>query len=320
MMGKVNILVTGGAGFIGSNLVKHFLNDNRIGIVRVLDDLSTGRLENLGEFERDARFEFVKGDISNYEVCKVACKGIHRISHQAALGSVPRSIENPMRSTEVNVLGTVNLLHAAVQSGIDRIVLACSSSSYGDHPGLPKEEETIGNPLSPYAVTKLSIEHFARVFGDSYGIHWIGLRYFNVFGPNQNPNGAYAAVIPLFCRAILEDAMITINGDGKTSRDFTHIDNIVNLNELALFTENVDALNQVYNGACGGQTSLNEVVSCLERLSGKLAKISHGPERIGDVRHSNASIAKASRLLGYHPEIGFEEGLEKALDWYSKNY
>ena len=315
----MNVLVTGGAGFIGANIVKHLLNDDRIRSVRVLDDLSTGRLENLEDFEGDSRFEFMKGDISDYAVCREACEGVHRISHQAALGSVPRSIENPMRSTEVNVLGTVNLLHAAVESGVDRIVMACSSSTYGDHPGLPKEEETIGNPLSPYAVTKLSIEHFARVFGDTYGINWVGLRYFNVFGPKQNPNGAYAAVIPLFCRAILNGARITINGDGSTSRDFTYIDNIVNLNELALFVENDEALNQVYNGACGGQTSLNEVVSCLERLSGKSANVIYGPERIGDVRHSNASIAKASRLLGYYPEIGFNEGLEKALNWYSEN-
>jgi UDP-N-acetylglucosamine 4-epimerase len=316
MAKKINLLITGGAGFIGSNLVKYFLQDERVALVRVLDDLSNGYYKNLLPFENHPKFEFIKGDITNYQTCLKACQGIHKISHQAALGSVPRSIENPMRSTEVNILGTVNILHAAVQQGVERVILACSSSTYGDHPALPKQEPNIGNPLSPYAVTKYSIEQMASVFNQAYGLNYIGLRYFNIFGPNQSPNNPYAAAIPIFCKAFLEGGRITINGDGETSRDFTYVDNAVWLNELSLFTVNDAALNQIYNGACGYQVSLNEMVEALKAISGSEVEVHHGPERKGDVKHSKADISKAERLLGYKPKVYFKEGLAKAWEWY----
>ena len=318
-MKPINLLITGGAGFIGSNLVEHFLKDDRVALVRVLDDLSNGYYENIEEFETHPKFEFIQGDICDYETCLKACEGIDKISHQAALGSVPRSIENPMRTNEVNVGGTVNMLHAAKEQGVDRIILAFSSSTYGDHPGLPKVEDIIGKPLSPYAVSKAAIEQYAEVFGRAYGLNWIGLRYFNIFGPKQNPDNPYAAVIPIFCKAFLEDGEITINGDGETSRDFTFVDNAVLLNELGLFTNNQAAINQVYNGACGDQISLNEMVQMLESIAGKKIKVIHGPERPGDVRHSKANIGKAENLLGYRPLIRFEEGLRKVFEWYKNS-
>ena len=229
---NIKLLITGGAGFIGSNLVEYFLKDERISLVRALDDLSNGYYENIAEFEGHSKFEFIKGDITDYNTCLEACEGIDKISHQAALGSVPRSIENPIRTNEVNVGGTVNILYAAKECGVERIILAFSSSTYGDHPSLPKVEDKIGRPLSPYAVSKAAIEQYAEVFGKTYGINWIGFRYFNIFGPKQNPDNPYAAVIPIFCRAFLENGEITINGDGETSRDFTYVENAVLLNEL----------------------------------------------------------------------------------------
>ena len=316
----INLLITGGAGFIGSNLVEYFLKDERVALVRVLDDLSNGYYENIAEFEGHPKFEFFEGDICDYETCLKACEGIDKISHQAALGSVPRSIENPMRTNEVNVGGTVNMLYAAKDQGVDRIILAFSSSTYGDHPGLPKVEEKIGKPLSPYAVSKAAIEQYAEVFGRTYGLDWIGFRYFNIFGPKQNPDNPYAAVIPIFCKAFLEDGEIIINGDGETSRDFTFVDNAVLLNDLGLFTANQEALNQVYNGACGDQISLNEMVSMLEIIAGKEVKVTHGPERPGDVRHSKANIGKAERLLGYAPKVRFKEGLKEVYTWYQTKY
>lgn len=315
---KINLLITGGAGFIGSNLVEHFLEDERVGLVRVLDNLSNGYIENIQEFFDHPRFEFIEGDIRDYGTCLKACEGIHKISHQAALGSVPRSIENPMQSTEVNILGTVNLMYAAVQQKVDRIVLAFSSSTYGDHPDLPKVEDKIGNPLSPYAATKAAIEQFAEVFGRTYGLKWIGLRYFNVFGPKQNPNNPYAAVIPLFCKAFMEDSDIKIYGDGETSRDFTFIDNVVRMNNLSLFTIDPCALNQVYNTACNKRTSLNEVVAILESIFNKTIKVSYEQERAGDVRHSLASIDKARKLLNYEPIESINTGLKKTVNWLDK--
>lgn len=308
---KINLLITGGAGFIGSNLVEHFLEDERVGLVRVLDNLSNGYIENIQEFFDHSRFEFMEGDIRNYETCLKACEGINKISHQAALGSVPRSIENPMQSTEVNILGTINLMHAAVQQKVERIILAFSSSTYGDHPDLPKVEENIGNPLSPYAVTKASIEQFADVFGKTYGLKWIGLRYFNVFGPKQNPNNPYAAVIPIFVDSALSEKNITVNGDGNTSRDFTYVKNAVLANELSLFSSNVDSLNQIYNVACGDRITLNEVLEILRTLNPVALKVTYGPSRKGDVLHSQANIGKAIRLLGYKPIIDFKEGLSR---------
>ena len=316
---KINLLITGGAGFIGSNLVEHFLKDERVALVRVLDDLSNGYYENIQEFESHPKFEFIQGDICDYGTCLKACEGIHKISHQAALGSVPRSIENPMRTNEVNVGGTVNMLYAAKEQGVDRIILAFSSSTYGDHPGLPKVEDRIGKPLSPYAVSKAAIEQYAEVFGRTYGLDWIGLRYFNIFGPKQNPDNPYAAVIPIFCKAFLEDGEITINGDGETSRDFTYVANAVLLNELGLFTDNIEALNKVYNGACGDQISLNDMAGVLEGISGKQVNVTYGPERHGDVKHSKANIGKAEELLGYSPIVRFEAGLRAVYNWYNQD-
>ena len=316
---KINLLVTGGAGFIGSNLVEHFLEDERVGLVRVLDNLSNGYIENIQEFFNHPRFEFIEGDIRDYETCLKACEGIDKISHQAALGSVPRSIENPMQSTEVNILGTVNLMHAAVQQKVERIILAFSSSTYGDHPDLPKVEENVGNPLSPYAVTKAAIEQFADVFGKTYGLNWVGLRYFNVFGPRQNPGNPYAAVIPIFSKAFLNSTECVINGDGETSRDFTYVKNVIQMNERALFTTNKEALNNIYNTACNDQVTLNQLVKYLADITGNDAKVTYGPERPGDVRHSFADISKAKNLLGYNPDVLFQEGLESTVNWYREN-
>lgn len=314
-----NVLITGGAGFIGSNLVASFLADPRVNKVRVLDNLSNGYLENLDEFRDNNDFEFIEGDIRDYQTCLDALYGIDIISHQAALGSVPRSIKDPKTSTEVNILGTVNLLQAAVECGVKRIVLAFSSSTYGDHPGLPKEEDKIGNPLSPYAVTKAAIEQFCEVFGNTYGIEWIGLRYFNVFGPKQNPTNPYAAVIPIFSKAFLDKGEIIVNGDGETSRDFTYVDNVVEMNKLAMFTSNSDALNQIYNTACNERVSLNQMIVKLAEITGNKISVTYGPERTGDVKHSLASIQKAINLLGYKPLVYFNDGLEKVVDWYREN-
>jgi UDP-N-acetylglucosamine 4-epimerase len=316
---KINLLITGGAGFIGSNLVEYFLQDYRVGLVRVLDNLSNGYIENIQEFFDNPRFEFIEGDIRSYETCLKACEGIDKISHQAALGSVPRSIENPMQSTEVNILGTVNLMYAAVQQKVERIILAFSSSTYGDHPDLPKVEENIGNPLSPYAVTKAAIEQFADVFGKTYGLNWVGLRYFNVFGPRQNPGNPYAAVIPIFCKAFLNNTECVINGDGETSRDFTYVKNVIQMNERALFTTNEEALNNIYNTACNDQVTLNQLVNYLANITGNDAKVTYGSERPGDVRHSFADISKSQNLLGYNPDVLFQEGLESTVNWYREN-
>jgi len=316
----MKILVTGGAGFIGSNLTDHFLNDDRVSLVRILDDLSNGYYENIKEFESHPKFEFIKGDICDYQTCLDATKGIDKITHQAALGSVPRSIENPMRTTEVNILGTVNVLHAAVENDIERVILACSSSTYGDHPGLPKVEDKIGRPLSPYAITKLSVEQYADVFSKTYGLSYIGLRYFNIFGPRQNPDNPYAAVIPIFCQAFIEGTTPTINGDGLTSRDFTYVSNAVQANDLALFTESEEALNEIYNVACNDRVTLNEMVQVLREISGKEIEPNYGPERPGDVKHSEADISKIQTRLGYKPEIYFNEGLSRVYDWYKNVY
>ena len=317
-LSKTNILVTGGAGFIGSNLVATLLNDTRIGTVRVLDNLSNGYLENIKPFQSNPNFQFLEGDIRDYATCLEAMEDIHKVSHQAALGSVPRSIKDPMTTDRVNVGGTVNILHAAVEQKIDRVILAFSSSTYGDHPGLPKVEDKIGNPLSPYAVSKAAIEMYAQVFNRTYGLDFVGLRYFNVFGPNQNPDNPYAAVIPLFCKAFLEGVPPKIFGDGLTSRDFTYVDNAVQANMKGLFTENSEALNQVYNVACGERTTLLDMVKYLQEISGKDLKPIHEMERTGDVRHSLADITKASKLLNYKTEVNVKEGLKRVYAWYEK--
>lgn len=315
----MKILVTGGAGFIGSNLAEVLLADERVSGVRVLDNLATGSLRNIEPLQSDPRFEFMEGDIRDFETCMKACAGIDRITHQAALGSVPRSIKDPLTSNEVNITGTLNIFTAAKENGIRRIIYAASSSTYGDHPGLPKVENLIGNPLSPYAVTKYVNELYARVYGQLYGLEFVGLRYFNIFGPRQSPNGAYAAVIPLFAKAIHDNLAPTINGDGEHSRDFTFVDNAVQANIRALFTENPEALNQVYNIACGEQTSLNQLFNYLREEAGSSLQPIHGPERPGDVRHSLADIEKARQLLGYEPSVTVKTGLAKTWQWYQSN-
>lgn len=319
MADKKNVLITGGAGFIGSNLVKAFINDERIGLVRVLDNLATGFEKNIEEYNNRENFEFIKGDICNFETCNNVSKGMHLISHQAALGSVPRSIKDPITTNQVNIGGTLNVFNAAVNNNIKKVVFAASSSTYGDSEALPKVEEKIGAPLSPYAVTKYVNELYADVFSKTYDFNYIGLRYFNVFGPKQDPNGAYAAVIPLFFKAALENVAPKINGNGSYSRDFTYIDNVVSANLKALFSENKEADNQIYNVACGDRTDLNELWSTIKEVSGASVDAIHGPNRIGDIPHSLASIEKAKRLLSYNGKIKVSEGLKTAYEWYKNN-
>lgn len=316
----MRILVTGGAGFIGSNLVEHLLSKPEVSFVRVLDNLSTGFLSNIEAFESNPKFEFIQGDIRSYETCLQACEGIDGISHQAALGSVPRSINDPLTTNEVNITGTLNVFTAAKEKGVKRVVYAASSSTYGDHPGLPKVEDKIGNPLSPYAVTKYVNELYAKVYANVYGLPLIGLRYFNVFGPKQNPNGAYAAVIPLFISAVLNNLPPTINGDGNHSRDFTYVANAVQANVRALFTNNPNAVNQVYNIAYGEKTSLNELFENIKEIAGSDLAAQYGPERRGDVKHSLADISKAKELLEYDPQVNIKQGLEKAFEWYRSRH
>ncbi|HEY0041472.1 MAG TPA: SDR family oxidoreductase [Flavisolibacter sp.] len=316
----MRILVTGGAGFIGANLVEHLLQKSSVGLVRVLDNLATGSLKNIDEFRQHPKFEFIEGDIRSFDSCKLACKNIDIISHQAALGSVPRSINDPLTSNEVNVTGTLNIFTAAKEAGIKRVVYAASSSTYGDHPGLPKMEDNIGNPLSPYAVTKYVNELYARVYANLYGLELIGLRYFNIFGPKQNPAGPYAAVIPLFVNAILNNEPPTINGNGEHSRDFTYVANAVQANDLALFTQNAAAINQVYNIACGEQTSLSELFTELKGIAGSDLAPVYGPERKGDVKHSLADITKAKTLLDYSPSTSIKQGLAITFEWYRRQH
>jgi len=316
----MRILVTGGAGFIGSNLTEALLTDERVTLVRVLDNLATGSLKNIEQFLGHPKFEFIEGDIRDYNTCITACDGIDLITHQAALGSVPRSINDPLTTNEVNITGTLNIFTAAKEKNIRRVIYAASSSTYGDHPGLPKVEDIIGSPLSPYAVTKYVNELYAKVYASLYGIEFIGLRYFNIFGPKQNPNGPYAAVIPLFAEAILNDKQPVINGDGSHSRDFTYVDNAVKANILSLFTSYKGAVNQVYNIACGHQTSLVELFEGLNSEAGKTLQPVFGPERKGDVKHSLADISKAKKMLGYEPTVSVNEGLKKTFTWYKINH
>ncbi|MBM3416437.1 MAG: SDR family oxidoreductase [Bacteroidetes bacterium] len=315
----MRILITGGAGFIGSNLIEGLLRLHHVSLVRVLDNYSTGSPKNIEEFSTHPRFEFCEADIRSFHDCLRACEGMDLVSHQAALGSVPRSIYDPLTTNEVNITGTVNVFTAAKENKIKRVVYAASSSTYGDHPGLPKQEDKTGNPLSPYAVTKFVNELYARVYASVYDMKFIGLRYFNIFGPKQNPGGPYAAVIPLFAEALLNNKAPVINGDGSHSRDFTFIDNAVQANILALFTEKPEALNQVYNIACGKQTSLLQLFEFLRKEAGSEIKPEHGPERKGDVKHSLADISKAKILLGYEVKVPVEEGLRRTFNWYKNN-
>lgn len=313
------ILITGGAGFIGSNLAKELLKDERVTLVRVLDNLSNGYYQNVKDLLDHPKFEFIKGDICDMAIVQDAMQGITLVSHQAALGSVPRSIKDPITTNNTNVNGTLNVFTAAKDAGVKKVVYAASSSTYGDSEGLPKVEHIIGRPLSPYAITKYVMELYADVFQRIYGLNTIGLRYFNVFGPQQSPDGAYAAVIPLFMNAVLEHKAPTINGDGSNSRDFTFVGNVVQANIKALFTENEKALNQVYNIAFGSSTTLTELFESIRNIAGSDLQATYGPNRVGDIPHSLANIDKAKELLGYMPEVSVHDGLAIAFEWYKNN-
>jgi len=318
-----SILITGGAGFIGSNLCEYFLSKGYK--VTCLDNLSTGHKYNIEPFLQDQNFKFIEGDIRNLDTCKEALSGIDYVLHQAALGSVPRSIKDPITTNEVNVSGFLNILSASKDEGVKRVVYAASSSTYGDSESLPKIEETIGKPLSPYAITKYVNELYAEIFSKTYGIETIGLRYFNVFGRRQDPNGAYAAVIPKFVMQLMNNQSPIINGDGNFSRDFTYIDNVIQMNELAMLSDNPLAVNTVFNTAFGDRTTLNDLVNYLKIYLSeynsdiKNIEIIHGPNRAGDIPHSLASIEKAKELLGYNPKYSFQNGLKEAVKWYWEN-
>lgn len=314
-LSQLKFLVTGGAGFIGSNIVEYLLKYGA-GKVRVLDNLSTGFQANVDLFLNNPAYEFMHGDIRDIDTCKKAVYGIDCVLHQAALGSVPRSINDPLTTHAVNSTGFLNMLWAVKENkNIKRFIYAASSSTYGDSKELPKVEDRIGKPLSPYAITKFNNEQYADIFSNVYSLHTIGLRYFNVFGPRQNPNNAYAAVIPIFCKSFIENTSPTINGDGKTSRDFTFVENVVQANIKALTSEILES-HQVFNVACGEQITLNELINSLNEISSKGIKPIYNPERKGDVKHSCANIEKINLLLDYDPKIKFKEGLSIVYNWY----
>ena len=320
---KSTILITGGAGFIGSNLCEYFLA--KAYQVVCLDNFATGHRHNLKDCMAHPNFRLIEGDIRNLSDCQKAVNGVDYVLHEAALGSVPRSLIDPITTNEVNVSGFLNMLVASRDAKVKRFVYAASSSTYGDSVGLPKVEEVIGKPLSPYAITKYVNELYAEIFSSTYGLETIGLRYFNVFGRKQDPNGAYAAVIPKFVMQLMQLESPLINGDGNYSRDFTYIDNVIHMNELAMTTTNPDAINTVYNTAFGDRNTLNNLVHYLkEFLAVYDERIAHvalayGPNRAGDIPHSLASIDKAKTLLGYDPQFSMQEGLREAVSWYWEN-
>lgn len=322
---STKVLVTGGAGFIGSNLCEHLLENGYH--VRCLDNFATGKWQNIIPLiERfPDTFEMQVGDIRNFDDCCKGVDGVEYVFHEAALGSVPRSINDPITTNDVNIGGFLNMLVASRDAGVKRFIFAASSSTYGDSKSLPKVEDVIGKPLSPYAITKYVDELYADVFSRTYGTEYIGLRYFNVFGRRQDPHGAYAAVIPLFVKKFMNHEAPNINGDGEYSRDFTYIDNVIQMNMLAMTTTNPEAVNQIYNTAFGERTTLNQLVGYLrEFLGAKDASIlsiepTHGPNRAGDIPHSLASIEKAGKLLGYAPAFSMYDGLRQAVDWYWEN-
>ena len=317
------ILITGGAGFIGSNLCEYFLKNGHE--VTCLDNFATGYKHNIAPYLGLTNFKLIEGDIRNLTDCEEAVKGVDYVLHQAALGSVPRSIKDPITTNDVNVSGFLNMLIAARDAKVKRFIYAASSSTYGDSEVLPKEEDVIGRPLSPYAITKYVNELYADIFSKTYGLETIGLRYFNVFGRRQDPNGAYAAVIPLVVKQLMRYESPIINGDGNYSRDFTYIDNVIQMNELAMNTQNPKAINTVYNTAYGDRTTLTQLVNLLKTYLGKLdhkinqVEIIYGPNRVGDIPHSLASIAKAESLLQYQPKFSIAAGLEEAVAWYWNN-
>ncbi len=320
---KYHILITGGAGFIGSNLCEALLkNGNK---VTCLDNFATGKKENIAPLLSNPNFSLIEGDIRNLKDCEKACAGVDYVLHQAALGSVPRSINDPITSNDVNVSGFLNMLVAARDAKVKRFIYAASSSTYGDSKSMPKVEDVIGKPLSPYAITKYVNELYADIFSKTYGLETIGLRYFNVFGRKQDPNGAYAAVIPKFVMHLMKHESPIINGDGSFSRDFTYIDNVIEMNIRSMLTDKIEAVNTVYNVAYGERTDLNELVALLKKyLSDYDAKIAnvaiiYGPKRQGDVPHSLASIEKAKKLLGYDPQYDLKSGLREAISWYWNN-
>jgi UDP-N-acetylglucosamine 4-epimerase len=317
------VLVTGGAGFIGSNLIETLMaQDNE---VICLDNFSTGKKENVAGYISNKRFTLIEGDIRNFEICQKACDGVDYVLHQAALGSVPRSIKDPITTTEVNIMGFLNMLTAARDANVKRFIYAASSSTYGDSKNLPKVEDVIGKPLSPYAITKYVNELYAENFSRLYGIQTIGLRYFNVFGRRQDPFGAYAAVIPKFFISLIKHQRPVINGDGSYSRDFTYVKNVVQANQLAALADKPDAVNTVYNIAFGERTTLNELFGLIKsNLAGFDEAIGsiepeYGPARGGDIPHSLADISKAHTLLGYTPEYSVRSGMAEAAEWYWKN-
>lgn len=319
----MKILVTGGAGFIGSNLCEYFLSKGYN--VTCLDNFATGHRYNIEHLFSNEKFKLIEGDIRNLDDCMDATKNIDYVLHQAALGSVPRSIKDPITTNDVNVSGFLNMLVASRDSGVKRFVFAASSSTYGDSESLPKVEDKIGKPLSPYAITKYVNELYAEIFSKTYGLETIGLRYFNVFGRKQDPNGAYAAVIPKFVMQFMKNESPIINGDGNYSRDFTYIDNVIQMNELAMTTNNKDAVNTVYNTAFGDRTTLNDMVFLLKEYLSEFddsisnVAVVYGPNRAGDIPHSLASIDKAKKLLNYNPKYSFKEGLKEAVKWYWEN-
>jgi UDP-N-acetylglucosamine 4-epimerase len=323
MKQKSSILITGGAGFIGSNLCDYFLNQGHK--VICLDNFATGHRHNLKDFIENPDFRLIEGDIRNLSDCQNAVKGVDYVLHEAALGSVPRSINDPITTNDVNVSGFLNMLVASRDAGVKRFVYAASSSTYGDSEGLPKVEDSIGKPLSPYAITKYVNELYAEIFSRTYGLETIGLRYFNVFGRKQDPNGAYAAVIPKFVMQLMKLESPIINGDGNYSRDFTYIDNVIQMNELALTTKNKEAINTVFNTAYGDRNTLNNLVDYLKEFLSVYDQrivnvtIEYGSNRVGDIPHSLASIEKAKTLLGYDPQFSLKEGLQEAVNWYWEN-
>lgn len=314
-LGQNSFLITGGAGFIGSHIVEYLLK-NGAGKVRVLDNLATGLQSNIDLFVHYPNYEFVNGDIRNFDDCVAACKGIDFVSHQAALGSVPRSVKDPVASNEVNVTGFLNMLTAAKEASVKTFVYASSSAVYGDEPNLPKVEERIGNPLSPYAVTKKANELYADVFSKLYGMNILGFRYFNVFGARQDPNGPYAAVMPLFVSGIINNTPVYINGDGEQTRDFTYVENAVQINIRGMLNDNPAAFGQVYNVAVGEKFTVNYLYNAIRKLLNIPHEATYRQEREGDIRNSLADISKAKNLLGYNPKYRFEDGLKLTVDYF----